>query len=405
MRHRLAATAAALTAIVLAPLGAATAAPAPTSTADRAATAVDATGTFVPLPGARILDTRSGVGASAPGRLGQQITSTLQVAGRGGVPAMGVEAVVLNVTGVDAVANTWVTVWPTGTTVPNASQLNVVGGETAANLVTLPRGADGKVNLYNGSGTLHLLADVVGYYAVAGGTVGGGFHPAAAPHRPYASRGTVQPWAAGAARRVPVGAPGMDASITAVSVSLTAQSTTSGWLTAWSGQGAMPPTSTVNYRRGWPASNHAIVPVTRDAQGQPWITVFASSGGTGVIADVLGWYDGQIDADGYRFTVTTPTRALDYREVGAGWSVPVPTAQVAPGAVAVVANVLGHYPSYPTWIGVSPTAGKPAASTVNVAPYQNRSNSTVVSTAGSGFHVYNVTGVVKVSVDVQGYFS
>lgn len=403
MSLRLAATAAALSALVLAPLGAASAAPAPTT--DRAAAAVDAAGTFTHVPGTRILDTRTGLGAPAA-KVGEQRHISLRVAGRGGIPATGVAAVVLNVTGVDATNPTWVTAWPTHTLRPDASQLNTGPGDNRAGLVTVPLGPDGSIYLYNGSGTTHLLADVVGYYADGAGTVGGGYHAVAAPHRSYDSRGTVAPWAAGDSRMVPVGAPGMDAGVSAVSINLTAQSETSGWLTAWDGDGPVPGTSTVNYRRHWATPNHAIVPVTVDAQGRPWIEVYASSARTGVIVDVVGWYDAEIDGEGLRFTPTTPTRVADRDVVGPGGTTIAYTGAVAPDAVAVVANVLGTSPSYHSWLGVSPTNAKPVASTLNLLPGEHRSNSTVATTRddGAGFYVYNAGGTVQVTVDVLGYF-
>ena len=68
----------------------------------------------------------------------------------------------MNVTGVDATGNGFVTVWPCGQARPNASNLNLVGGQTAPNAVTAPIGAGGKVCLYTSGGT-HLLADLTGY--------------------------------------------------------------------------------------------------------------------------------------------------------------------------------------------------------------------------------------------------
>ena len=40
-----------------------------------------------------------------------------------------------------------------------------VGGQTAANLVTVAVGAGGRVRLRNSLGSLHLIADLAGYYA------------------------------------------------------------------------------------------------------------------------------------------------------------------------------------------------------------------------------------------------
>ena len=67
--------------------------------------------------------------------------------GRGGVPAVGVGAVVLNVTAAEATEATFVTVWPTGEPRPLASNLNPAPGMAAApNLVVAKVGAGGAVS-------------------------------------------------------------------------------------------------------------------------------------------------------------------------------------------------------------------------------------------------------------------
>ena len=113
----------------------------------------------------RILDTREGLGApTATLPAGGQVE--LQVTGRGPVPADGVAAVVLNVTGDRATADGHVTVWPTGLERPVVSNLNLVAGETRANLVVVPIGAGGSVSLFT-SGGADLIADVAGWFTDA----------------------------------------------------------------------------------------------------------------------------------------------------------------------------------------------------------------------------------------------
>jgi hypothetical protein len=121
-------------------------------------------GAFTPLTPARLLDTRTGTGAPT-----QKISSggsvTLDVANHGGVPLTGAGAAVLNVTATNTAGSGFVTAYPTGTTKPNASNLNITAGQTIANLVTVKLSAAGKVTFYNGSsGPLDLIADVAGYY-------------------------------------------------------------------------------------------------------------------------------------------------------------------------------------------------------------------------------------------------
>jgi hypothetical protein len=73
-------------------------------------------------------------------------------------------AVVLNVTVVLPTAGGYLAVYPDGQARPNVSNLNFNAGDTIPNLVVVPI-VNGKVNFYNAAGgTVHVLADVFGYY-------------------------------------------------------------------------------------------------------------------------------------------------------------------------------------------------------------------------------------------------
>jgi hypothetical protein len=72
------------------------------------------------------------------------------------------KAVVLNVTGVGATEAGFVTVWPCGTTMPTASNLNLAAAGTSPNAVVAKVGANGKVCIFTDHGT-DLLADINGY--------------------------------------------------------------------------------------------------------------------------------------------------------------------------------------------------------------------------------------------------
>ncbi|MCU0267491.1 MAG: peptidoglycan DD-metalloendopeptidase family protein [Acidimicrobiales bacterium] len=120
-------------------------------------------GRYTPLVPARILDTRDGTGAPA-GKLGAASSLHLEIAGRGGVPATGATAVVLNVTVTAPDAPSHLTVWPAHDAMPLASNLNFVAGQTVPNLVTLKLDTDGHAELFNNAGSTHVIADVVGWY-------------------------------------------------------------------------------------------------------------------------------------------------------------------------------------------------------------------------------------------------
>jgi hypothetical protein len=111
----------------------------------------------------RVLDTRNGTGAPEAA-VGPGGTISLQVDGVDGVPASGVTAVVLNVTAVSPTTSGYLTVFPDGETQPTVSNLNFTAGEVIPNLVTVPVGADGKIDFYNFAGSVNIVADLAGYY-------------------------------------------------------------------------------------------------------------------------------------------------------------------------------------------------------------------------------------------------
>ncbi|MDQ4089558.1 MAG: peptidoglycan recognition protein, partial [Actinomycetota bacterium] len=114
----------------------------------------------------RILDTRDGTGrAGLAGRIGPGATIDVPVVGVGGVPASGVTSIVLNVTVTDPTGpESYLTLFPSGTPRPLASNLNFVGDETVPNLVVV-RVQNGSVGIYNNAGSTHVIADVQGWFA------------------------------------------------------------------------------------------------------------------------------------------------------------------------------------------------------------------------------------------------
>ncbi|HVF18919.1 MAG TPA: fibronectin type III domain-containing protein [Mycobacteriales bacterium] len=127
------------------------------------ASAVDPGELYSPLTPARVLDTRSGLGARA-GTVGADETVLLAMHRAGGVPSTA-RTVLLNVTATQPAQATHITVYPAGRRQPDTSVLNVARGRTVANLVLAKLGADGVVALRNAAGSVHLIADVRGYYS------------------------------------------------------------------------------------------------------------------------------------------------------------------------------------------------------------------------------------------------
>jgi subtilisin len=128
------------------------------------------TSSYTPLTPGRLLDTRptgqtvDGQGAGG-GAVGAGGFRDVKVTGRHGIPASGVVAVVLNVTGLASpTAGTFATVFPAGESRPTASNLNLAKAEIRPNLVIAKVGANGTVRIYNSSGSTHFVADVAGWF-------------------------------------------------------------------------------------------------------------------------------------------------------------------------------------------------------------------------------------------------
>jgi hypothetical protein len=125
---------------------------------------------FVAIEPCRLVDTRPGGnnigGRTAP--LSANDTLTLQVTGStgecSGIPA-GATAAAMNVTAVQGSTRSFLTVYPADADLPLASNLNWNGGDPPTpNKVDVALSSAGAVKITNNAGTVHVAADLVGYY-------------------------------------------------------------------------------------------------------------------------------------------------------------------------------------------------------------------------------------------------
>ena len=249
-------------------------------------------GEFVPLAPARVLDTRAGVGASqAP--LGPGGHLDLQATGAGGVPNSGVAAVVMNLTGTNTTAASYLTAWPTGQAMQTTSNLNFVAGQSVPNLAVIPVGDGGKVSIFNFDGNTDVIGDVVGYYTAPGVSVGGGLFHAMAPqrfldtrpeadHATMADGQTVFTQITGRAG-IPDDALGVVANVTATNTRVP------GFLTVFPDALPQPLTSSLNFEGGEPGVPNLVMSKL-GGPGSIGIFNFSPGGTTDAIVDVVGWY-------------------------------------------------------------------------------------------------------------------
>ena len=127
---------------------------------------VDVVGYFTPVAGSRffpraptrVLDDRTGTGASGPWHPGE----TRSVPFTSGLSA-NVTGAAANVTVTNGTSGSFLTVFPHGAPKPTASTINFGPGQTIANH-TMVRVVDEQVDIANHLGSVDVLADVVGYY-------------------------------------------------------------------------------------------------------------------------------------------------------------------------------------------------------------------------------------------------
>jgi peptidoglycan hydrolase-like protein with peptidoglycan-binding domain len=124
---------------------------------------------FVGAVPSRLVDSRNAVGGPT-GVISPSTPKSVPVRGVtvdvNGTPQqvpVDASAVALNVTMVEARAAGFATVWPCGTPMPDASNVNFGQGGTAANGVIAPIGADGTVCIYT-SADAHLIVDIAGWF-------------------------------------------------------------------------------------------------------------------------------------------------------------------------------------------------------------------------------------------------
>ena len=150
-------------------------------------------GRIIPVGPGRVFDNR-------PGTLGPQGVQEIAIRGADTVVApiitdivpdsADVEGVVVNITAVQPTATTFISALPENPVgMPTTSNVNVPAGAIKANMAMVPVGADGKIRLYNHSGNVKLIVDVVAYILKgADETRAGRVIPLTAPFRALDTR-------------------------------------------------------------------------------------------------------------------------------------------------------------------------------------------------------------------------
>ncbi len=370
---------------------------------------------FVPAGPARVLDTRTGVGAGGTvARLGPDSSLVLTMPN----PPAGVSAVVFNLTAtnMDGAPATYVAACPAAQPLPECSATSAINpnaGVNIANQVTVPIAADGKVRLYNNSGRLDLVADLAGYHTT-------GFTPAG-PTRVLDTRtgvgagGTVARVGPGEVLTVAMPAP--PPGVSAVVFNLTATNMDGAPATYVAACPAAQPlpecsaTSAINPNAGVNIANQVTVPIASDGL----VRLYNSQGSLDLIADLAGYHTAG-------FTPAGPNRVLDTRtgtgtggkvaRVGPGEVLTVAMPAPPPGVSAVVFNLTAtNMDGAPaTYVAACPAAQAlpecSATSAINPNAGVNIANQLTVPIASDGLvRLYNSQGSLDLIADLAGYLT
>lgn len=368
----------------------------------------------------RLLDTREdGVRVDAGGTVDVPVVGVQT--SHGAVPASAT-AVVLNVTVTAGTASTDVRAYPAGTAVPVVSNLNATRGATVPNLVTVPLGAGGAVTLRNNTGSVHLIADLAGWYAPQSGD---GFAPVG-PGRlldtregagaPVGPGGVLDLQVTGELPKTDGGTVFVPADASAVVLNVTGTGGTAAATDVRAyprpQDATVPGSSNLNLTRGQTAASLVVVAVGDGRQ----VRLRNNAGQVHLLADVVGYYSPS--APGL-FVAAEPVRLLDTRDatgaaplpllggttldlrVAGARGIPVEATAAVVNLTATAVSASTDVRSYPA----STDGTVPTVSTLNVTRGLTRANAAVVRTGDQGrVRLRNNSGQVHLIADLAGWF-
>ncbi|GIF74287.1 hypothetical protein [Asanoa siamensis] len=238
---------------------------------------------FAAVDPVRVLDTRAALGVPGTTPVAANGKLTLDLSGR--VPA-GTTSVALNLTVTSPTNGGLIAAYPPGAAVPTVSNLNFLAGETANNMVIAPV-VDGKVAFaHTGKGTVHLLADLAGWFG-PGAT---GTYLPTAPTRLVDTRETGVVVGPGQTVRVSVDPTVCDSHPcprTAVVANLTVTNTkSSGFLAVYPYGQERPTVSQLNFTAGETVANLFTVGLGQDS----FLVYNGGKGNVDVLVDQAGFY-------------------------------------------------------------------------------------------------------------------
>jgi hypothetical protein len=323
-----------------------------------------------------------------------------------------IEAVALNLTLTDTVAGRFggfATVFPCGSSVPDASSLNFVSGKTIATGVLSDTSAEGDVCVYV-FGEAHVIVDVTGVIPTGRG------YSSFVPHRQVDTRsglgGAVAEPVTFTSLEIPIdNLNEIDAGeMNAISATLTVTSTIApsvgGFASVYACDGALPDASTLNFVSNETVANSFISPISSD--GKLCVYIY---GEADIIVDINGVF-----TTASTFSALQPTRVADTRSTSAIGTlsanssdlvVPISVGARSASSSNTIATInvtaVGTVaPDVGGFLTVYPCGTRPDTSTLNFTTGQTIANSVVTPISANGTICVYVYGKADVLIDVNG---
>jgi V8-like Glu-specific endopeptidase len=360
-----------------------------------------AAGRFASWPAdrpARIVDTRSGIGASGAQAWASTVKVPLNIAGATAA------FVNVTVTGPSTGGGVWAISCDGAAS--STEHLDFALNETVANVVMVPVAADGSICLRSTT-SVQLIADMVGTISSSGSEGIASIDPV----RVIDTRTAGVKVAAGTVLRIPVrsAAPAIPADATGIVATLTVtEGTGPGYLTAYSCDRPQPTASNLNFTKNQIVPNTVLVPLAAD--GSICVFSFATAH---VLLDVAGWTGPSAPA---QLTAVGEISVLDtFNGLGGLRALPANTDTrikirgtgiVPDSATAVTLTVTTATSNQASFITVHPCASpRPTVSNSNVAVSTVRTNSVLVPLSSDGFVCLYNQSSASISVGVSGYLA
>lgn len=376
-------------------------------------------GQFFPVTPCRVVDTRNAIGPLGGPKLAAHSTRSFPVPQSPcNIPANAI-AYAINVTVVPVGTLGYLTVAPTGGTLPLVSTLNDLSGTIVNNMALAPTGTGGSIDVYVTDET-DVIIDISGYFS-APNTPGGLLFYPVTPCRVADTRNAAGAFggpsiAGGGVRNFTVSGSACDIPATARAFSLNVTVVPHGplgYLSLWPADQPQPLVATLNSVRGQVVANAAIIPASADGAISAFVT-----NATDLVLDVNGYFAPPATG-GLAFYPVTPCRVADTRnangtfggptlEAGSTRDFPVPASScgIPTAAKGYSLNVSVVPPGPLTYLTVWPTGdAQPFVSTLNSFDGQIRGNAALVGAGtGGGVNVF-VTDTTDVILDIDGLFA